>query len=650
MGQFPMFTPVATWSPPLVSELPKWPLHGRVCIDIETRDDSLKKLGPGFRRGAYIIGVAFAVEDVGSWYVPVRHSDDNIPNPEMFWRYLRAEAANFQGTLCGANLSYDLDGLSTLRKIEFPQVQWFRDPQIAEPLLDDLQKSYSLNAILRRHGLAPKDEILLEEAADAYHIPRKQIKAALWQLPARFVGPYATRDVEAPLQLLRRQERAIDEQGLWGIYNLESKVLPITCRLRQRGIRVDFDKLDQVDRYAQMEGDRVLTEVYHYTGCRLRLDEVNNKNALAKPLTAVGTELAKDRNGQPIVDKQLLESIPHKIGALLRRAKQMNKLITTFSASVRAHAVNGRIHSTFNQLRHQREDGGEQGAAYGRMSCTDPNLQQQPSRDDFAALWRSIYVPDEGGLWASCDYSQQEPRWLTHFAAECRPYARNFRNISLAKADIAAKRYCDDPNTDNHTMMARILSPEFDTYDKAKQKEIRGNAKIIFLGICYGMGGGKLCRGLGFPTKHIWSDRLGKVIEIAGDEGKAVMDLFHERLPFVRGMASLCEQVVQERGYIRTIGGRLCRFPTKPDGTCDWTHKALNRLIQGSSADQTKAAMVAVEEAGFRLQLQVHDELDLTVESKTQAEEVAEIMTTVFPARVPFRVDVEIGPSWGEAK
>ena len=130
------------------------------------------------------------------------------------------------------------------------------------------------------------------------------------------------------------------------------------------------------------------------------------------------------------------------------------------------------------------------------------------------------------------------------------------------------------------------------------------------------------------------------------------MKTFDRKLPYVKALAKMCEQRAAQVGHIKTLSGRRCRFPDKEGGGWDWTHKALNRLIQGSSADQTKMAMVAVEEAGYgeSVQLQVHDELDASVVDRKEAEAIAEIMETVVTLRVPSKVDVEIGPNWGEIK
>jgi DNA polymerase I-like protein with 3'-5' exonuclease and polymerase domains len=296
--------------------------------------------------------------------------------------------------------------------------------------------------------------------------------------------------------------------------------------------------------------------------------------------------------------------------------------------SIRSYASGDRIHCVLNQLRRERDDGGLSGAAFGRLSSEHPNMQQQPARDpEMGALWRKIYIPDAGGEWACLDYSQQEPRLLTHYAALCQ----------CPGAAEAARQYRDDPTTDNHSMMAKLTGLP------------RKQAKNIFLGLCYGMGSAKLARECGLDTEWIWSERRKSNIEVAGPEAQRVLDRFNERVPYVRALAQLCEQRAKQNGFLTTLLGRRCRFPLREDGAgFDWTYKALNRLIQGGSADQTKAAMVAVDEAGYAVQLQVHDELDLTVANREEARRVADIMSNVVTMKVPSRVDVEVGPSWGE--
>jgi DNA polymerase I-like protein with 3'-5' exonuclease and polymerase domains len=166
---------------------------------------------------------------------------------------------------------------------------------------------------------------------------------------------------------------------------------------------------------------------------------------------------------------------------------------------------------------------------------------------------------------------------------------------------------------------------------------------------CYGMGGAKLCRRLGLQTK--WIEKDGRQIEVAGEEGDAIIKKFHAMVPFVRELVDRVQGVAAARGYIRTLSGRRCRFPVSEDGKSrEWLHAALNRLIQGSSADQTKQAMVALAAAGFALQLQVHDEINLSVNSAADADAVARIMETTTPLLVPSRVEAKVAANWGKAK
>lgn len=648
-----------------MSDLPTDWGRGRVGIDTENRDDTLTTLGPGVRRGGFIAGVSFAIEDGPGFYLPIRHGAGGNMDPQQVLRYLRDMAAKFQGTLCGANLGYDLDFLAE-EGIEFPRVEWFRDVQVADPLINELHMAYSLEAISERRGIPGKDESVLQEALAAYGYKGRSAKAGIWALHSKFVGPYAEQDARLPLTLLRRQEREIEEQDLWNVYNLESRVLPVLVKMRRRGVAVDVDRLAQVEAWAREQQQLAIDAANQLITRRLDFTDITKPAALAAVLQDLGVDLPKTATGKDSVTAAVLEGLDHPIGEHLRRAKKMSTLRTTFCDGVRHHLTNGRIHCSFNQLRRQKDDGSNdtEGAAYGRLSSANPNLQNQPARDpEIGPMWRSIYVPDGGGLWASLDYSQQEPRQAVHFACEAGPAL--IGEAAHQAALEAARRYHEDPSTDFHQMMADMAGIA------------RKPAKNIFLGLSYGMGGAKLCRDLGLPTvwRLSWSEgrrrqfkdfetreeamakadagrRAGYKVrywEAAGREGQDLMDTFDRRVPFVRKMANLKQEEAEAQGFTLTLSGRRCRFPLKDNGEWDWTHKAFNRLIQGSSADQTKMAVVAMDAAGIPLQLQVHDEVDYTAESREAAEAAAKIMEEVVPLRVPMRVDVETGPSWGEA-
>ena len=657
-----MFTPESDWLPPNIDDLPSWKGAKRVGIDTETNDPHLKKMGIGVRHEGYSVGVSFAIEDGPSFYLPYGHDAGGNLDKEKVFAYLKDQASVFTGDIVGAHLQYDLDYLAHDGCV-FRNARYFRDVQIADPLINELHFRYSLDAIAERHGQGQKDERLLREAAAVFGL---NPKSDLWRLHSKYVGPYATEDAALPLRVLRRQERIIDDENLWQIYNLESRLLPVLVKMRRRGVLIDQERMAKAESWTLVEEKRLLDEVHRITGYQVGVGNVYDNDLMARPLEHLGIELELDKNGNKMINAAVLKGAG-KVGKLMLRAKQVNKARTTFISSIQRYMANGRIHATFNQLKRPKDDGTDdtQGAAYGRLSCVDPNLQQQPSpgRDpELGLLIRSLYIPDEGGIWAANDYSQQEPRWLTHFAEVCK----------MRKAAAAAERYRHDPSMDNHDMMTAMIYGDDVKLVKTADEHylLRVGCKTIFLGLCYGMGGKKLALQLGMSTRWLVSTRKrkyyydyddkqgaidqcravdGKIWEVAGEEAQALLDKFDAKVPYVRELAKLAEKQAKRHGFITTVYGRRCRFPLDDDGNVDWAHKAGNRLIQGSSGDQTKKAMVDCDAAGHYLQIQVHDELGQTVESPEQARDIADIMENCMPSNVPSKVDVELGPSWGEA-
>lgn len=629
---YPLFAPESNWEPPLISDLPRWPEKGRIAIDTETFDPSLRELGPGVRRGGRIIGYSFAIEDGPTSYVPLYHEGgDNVQDAEKALLYLRAQLSQFRGTLVGAQLSYDIDFLMEIG-CDFTKVEWFRDVLVADALIDENQLRYSLDAVgLRRVGLG-KNEGLLREAASEYGFNEKK---EMWRLPARYVGAYAERDTTLPLKILRAQDRIIDQDELGRVWDLESRLLPALVRMRRRGVRIDFEHLRKVEMRCEHEELAALAQIKHVTGYDIGMDNCWKASAIAPALRHQGIAVGETATGKDSIDKAFLASLDDPVAKAVSRLRRFNKIRSTFVASVRRHAVKGRIHCTFNQVKKQSDDasGGSEGdategASYGRLSCCDPNLQQQPARDpELGPMWRAVYVADEGKMWCSNDYSQQEPRWAVHYAEV----------MNLPRAKDAGDRFREDPATDFHQMMADLIGGGF------KRKD----AKEIYLGLSYGMGGAKLCRKLGLPTKFIETRR--GTIEVAGDEGQKIIGKFDAEVPFVKTMAKVCEARAGRRGFILTAGGRKCHFEKEwePQVGYRWTHKAFNRLIQGSSGDQTKQAVIDLDEQGCDVQLQVHDEINSSVDNAEEAEAQAKTMRSAMEMTVPSKVDTELGVSWG---
>lgn len=644
--QKPLFAPKTAWKPPEMASLPSWSEAKRICIDLETKDPQLTTLGPGVRRGGKIIGVGFAIEDGPAAYLPIGHAHgQNLPEDRVL-EYLRDQARVFGGVITGANLSYDMDYL-TEYGVDLWHCEWRDSMSVAEPLLNELHYSYSLDAVATRRGYPGKNEALLKAAADAFRVdPKKE----MWKLPPEYVGPYAEQDVRLPLQLLRAQEKEMEDQDLWSIYMLECRVTKVLLKMRRRGVRISFDRLAQVEQFLLEREQELVAKIKHTSG--IGITSLNSSQQLANVLATVGFKCPKTKTGKPSVTRDVLARVNHDLARDILRARQFNKLRTTFVKSIRSHAIGDRIHCSFHQLKNQSDDGDDtKGAAFGRLSSSDPNLQQQPARDpELGPLWRSIYLPDEDGTWVCADFSSQEPRLTIHYAEAA----------GCAGGREAAESCRTDPNWDNHCMTAEMMFEEFDrsAYEAGEHhpkfkamKKLRGDGKEIFLGKNYGMGGAKLCRKLGLPTVRkvtSWSD--GREVEVAGEEGQALIDRFDSRVPYVKQLAKRTQKAVQRKGFIRTILGRRCRFRRDAKGHWEDLHKALNRLIQGSAADQTKRAMVMADEAGIPLQLQVHDEFDFTEHDPKQSEQLAQIMVDAVKLNVPTVVDIEKGPSWGEIK
>jgi DNA polymerase I-like protein with 3'-5' exonuclease and polymerase domains len=282
-----------------------------------------------------------------------------------------------------------------------------------------------------------------------------------------------------------------------------------------------------------------------------------------------------------------------------------------------------------------RSDDG--GTVTGRLSMANPNLQQVPARHEIIGpMVRSLFLPEEGEMWASNDFSSQEPRLLVHYASL----------LDLPGADKMVDAYQNDPNTDFHQMVADMAGIN------------RKAAKTISLGLMYGMG----------------KNKLAAQLDLNLDEASELIDQFHRNVPFLKGTVNAVMKRIEHPatgGSIRTLLGRKCRFPLwepmewgvnkalpREQAIIEYgqrikragTYKGLNRLIQGSAADQTKAAMVALAKEGIMPMLQVHDELALSVKTREEAERAAQIMATCVNMQVPSRCDVEVGPNWGEAK
>lgn len=640
--QAPLWEPELTWKPTPVAQLPAWTEAKRVCIDVECRDDHLYELGPGVRRGGYVCGIAFALEDGPAHYLPIRHEGGGNLSAEHVWAYLHEQGQLFRGEVVFNSAPYDLDYLWENR-VEFPKAIAHRDVQVAEPLLDELQKKYGLDAICARRGLVGKDENKLREHAKAWGIDPK---TGLWRLHSGAVGHYAIGDVRAPLPLLRVQEKEIEAQNLRETYDLESAVTPALVRMTRRGLRVDLDEMDRVEAWAKGRLADYIGQIHQLTG--IRIGSINNAEEVASALKKHGVEVPTKIHGgtgktMHSVQKLWLQQQTDEVSKAVIVGREFAKLLGTYVGGFRKHLVKDRLNPSFKQLvgaSDEDEDGGDEegdssGARFGRVASKHVNIQAQLKRSkEIQKRWRKVLVADEGKQWISGDFSQQEPRWTIHYSEICR----------LPGSHAAGNTLRTDPLYDCYQMLVELVKSEKDT-DLGK---LRDELKEVYLGRCYGMGGGKLAKKLKLPTVWRTNERTGYTYEAAGEEAQAIIDRFDRGVPYVKALARACTKSAQAKGYILGIDNRRVRFELMDDGKLKDEHKALNKLIQYAAAWQTKKALVQLDAEGYPLQMTVHDEFDYSEDDDERARHMAEVMCEVYRLRVPSRVDVKKGPGYGQ--
>jgi DNA polymerase I-like protein with 3'-5' exonuclease and polymerase domains len=627
--QLAMFAPKSEWVPPL--ELPDITHATKIAIDVETKDPNLKTNGPGWPTGdGHIVGYAVAV-DGWSAYLPIKHLGGGNLDEKIVSRWLR-KVFECPADKIMHNAQYDL---GWIRASGFTVNGRVIDTMVVASLLDENRFSYSLNALAYDYLNKTKSEKGLVEAAREFGIDPK---AEMWKMPAMYVGPYAEADAELTLELWNYFSGQLSKEDLWPITNLELDLLPCLVDMTMRGVRVDQERVERTRDALLKREKEVLQQIKHIVGTNV---EIWAAQSLAQAFDKIGIHYPQTEKGAPSFTKSFLSENQHPLAKLIVQARNLNKTSGTFINSIMKHChSDGRIHAHINQIR--SDDGG---TVSGRISMSNPNLQQIPARDpELGPMIRSLFLPEENEQWAAIDFSQQEPRILVHYAH----VFGQMRGIPLEGAAEFVRAYQTDPSTDFHTMVAEMANIP------------RKQAKTINLGMMYGMG----------------VNKLAEQLDISVEEAKGLVRQYHDRVPFVKGLMNGVMNRLNEKasgGSLRSILGRKCRFDLwEPDSfemnkalpyreaietygattrlKRAYSYKGLNRLIQASAADMTKKAMVDLYKRGHVPLIQIHDEIAVSVKSLEEANEISEIMTRAVPLDVPSKCDIEIGPSWGEAK
>lgn len=611
----------------IISKILSSPL---ISFDIETKDPDLISKGPGcYRNDSFVCGVAVGCDKENSLYLSFAHPDtpqrQRQENIDIARTILQTDTPKL-----GANLQYDKEWLATK---DIHVGGKLHDVQFAEPLLNEYANSYSLESLAGTYGLSGKKSNALERYCDIMGwdystAPRAKNKAITFisDMPERVAGEYALRDIALPLEIFKKQKVSLQRQGLWDLYNMETDLIPMLVKMRQTGVPLDMPQMKKTIRYVTNKHFELKQELDNWAGT-----EVNYKSSfqLAKILDKKGisyprnepTPLMKEKGqpGNPNLDKESLSAIAktHPVAQKILDWRTHDTTINLFLIPYLDLHVNERLHCSFNALRSD-----DYGTVSGRFSSSKPNLQQvsgksadedmENSSEVHGKLVRRLFVPEPDHDWAKVDYSQVEYRMIAHYAVG-------------NKSEELRELYRKDKRTDFHGVIEK--STGFG----------RSTSKRLNFGGAYGMGVPSCSRKFGWTM----------------DQAKIFMETYHRNAPYIRETRAAVSSAAKRRGYIFTLMGRRAR--THPSRKL---HSMFNRLIQGSSADVMKKAMLDCWNAGvfdvLRPYLTVHDELDTgvpkTKEGSEALKEMVRLMETPVDLSVPLLADCEIGPNWAEVK
>ena len=616
-----MFTAQIEWDCP--DSFPDLSDAKYIAIDLETKDPDLKSKGSGAIQGhGEIVGIAVAV-DGWSGYYPIAHEGGGNMDKRVVLEWFKKVCAT-DAVKIFHNAMYDV---CWIRAYGIPINGHIMDTMVMASLIDENRMWYTLNSISFDYLREVKDEKALKEAAESWGIdPKKE----LYKLPAMYVGSYAEKDAELTLELFKVLSREISKQRLTNIFDLETQLFPCLIEMKFRGVSVDVERAHKLKRELSQQEEVLLSEVKKQTGIDVQIWAARS---IAKVFDKLSLSYARtEKTNSPSFTKNFLSTHNHPVVQSIAKAREINKAHTTFIDTILKHQYRGRIHADINPI---RSDQG--GTVTGRFSYSNPNLQQIPARNkDLGPMIRSLFIPEKNHKWGCFDYSQQEPRLVVHYAATTEPIS--FDHSVSGMID----KFKDDA-VDFHQTVADMANIS------------RTQAKTINLGLFYGMGKNKLQAELGLNTK---------------EEAEKLFNKYHRNVPFVRDLMTYTSKIAQTSGSIGTLLGRRCRFNKwepaqfgmhKPMDYEEaertygrgrikraFTYKALNKLIQGSAADMTKKAMVDLYNEGVVPHIQIHDELDISVESDDAAKKIIDIMENAVSLKVPNKVDYESGKTWGD--
>lgn len=574
-----------------------------VSLDIETTS-----LDP---YTAKIATIAFCFEEGEAFVVPGAYAMGQPWDETEILAFLKPLLEDASLAKIGQNLKFEYE-MFWHRGIELRGIAF--DTMMAAYLLSSTRTHFNLESLCREYLGMEKMEY-----ADLFETKGEDI---LQVTPERLVF-YAGSDVDAALRLYRILKPEIEKNGLSHVlYDIEIPLIPVLAKMEYQGIRVDREHFEALSKLFREKMSELEKTIYHLAGHSFN---IQSSQQLSKVLfEELGLPpVKKTEKGKLSTDEEVLTALSqvHPLPAAIVEYRTFAKLLSTYVEALPelVNPVTGRVHTHFNQTI----------TATGRLSSSDPNLQNIPVRDEWGKAIRRAFVPEKDWLLLSADYSQVELRILAHFSGD--------------EAMMEAFKR----EQDVHTHTAALL---FGCDEASVTEEMRRKAKSVNFGIIYGLQAYGLSQQLGIPVS----------------EARQFIESYFASFPKVKDFIESTLEEAYQTGMVRTISGRFRRFPElkgrkrNPKGGLDGSERmAINSKIQGSAADLIKIAMIRVDNAlvrdrlQARLLLQIHDELVFEFpeeEKETLVSLVKNEMENALSLRVPLKVDIGIGKNWSEAK
>jgi DNA polymerase-1 len=560
---------------------------------------------------AELVGLSFAVEAGHGWYVPVGHmylgAPEQLPK-ELVLEKLKPLLEDPQLEKIGQNIKYDA---LVLRNAGI---------ELAGTALDTMLLSYVVHPEAKSHGL----DALASEHLNHRMIPYAEIcgtgkkQICFSEVEVEKATVYAAEDADITWRLAEKllpELPAGEPEKL--LYQVEIPLVDVLTRMEWQGIRIDADFLGQLSTEMAAKMKLLEEEIYELAQGPFN---INSPKQLGEVLfEKLGLPKGKKTKTGWSTNVEVLTNLAedHAIAAKILEYRSLSKLKGTYTDALPKliNPRSGRIHTSFNQAV----------TATGRLSSSDPNLQNIPIRTPEGRRIREAFIPEEGWTLLAADYSQVELRVMAHMA-----------DVPALKESFAA-------GEDIHQ---RTASEIFNVFPEMVDGEMRRQAKTINFGVLYGMG----------------AFSLGKDLGISRSEAQQFIDHYFERYPAVKEYLQTKKAEAQEHQYVTTILGRRCAIPeinSKNGAVRSYAERnAINYPIQGSAADIIKVAMVKIdkrlrdEKLQTRMLLQVHDELVFEVPPE-ELEQVSELVRTemenAVPLDLPLKVDIGTGENWAQA-